>query len=213
MARMLVSRSPQCACLAAATLALAFVLALVLQRRGGGRAGQFIRRHARQAAEDRRPDPLRHRARAQSGEASRSRAPWSSISRCASRPREWCSTRSNMTLSRRHRRRGAERGHRARRRRRDRDLTFPQPLAVGPHKLRIGFTAQINKFGRGLFYVDYPTERARSGCSRAISSPPMPAASSRAGTSPPSRRRSRSPSRCRARSSRSPTCRSRARSR
>jgi Peptidase M1 N-terminal domain len=38
-------------------------------------------------------------------------------------------------------------------------LTFPQPLATGAHKLRIGFTAQINKFGRGLFSVEYPTDK------------------------------------------------------
>jgi aminopeptidase N len=40
-------------------------------------------------------------------------------------------------------------------------LTFPQPLAAGAHKLRIGFTAQINKFGRGLFSVDYPTDKGK----------------------------------------------------
>jgi aminopeptidase N len=38
-------------------------------------------------------------------------------------------------------------------------LTFAQPLAAGVHKLRIAFTAQINKFGHGLFSVDYPTEK------------------------------------------------------
>src|SRR5262249_59297770 len=38
-------------------------------------------------------------------------------------------------------------------------LTFAQPLAVGPHKLRIDFNAQIAKFGRGLFAVDYPTDK------------------------------------------------------
>jgi len=42
-------------------------------------------------------------------------------------------------------------------------LTFPRPLAAGPHKLRIAFSAAINKFGRGLFYVDYPTDKAASG--------------------------------------------------
>jgi aminopeptidase N len=36
-------------------------------------------------------------------------------------------------------------------------LTVPQPLAAGAHRLRIGFTARINSFGRGLFFVDYPT--------------------------------------------------------
>jgi aminopeptidase N len=40
-------------------------------------------------------------------------------------------------------------------------LTFPQPLAIGPHRLRISFSAQINAFGRGLFFVDYPTENGR----------------------------------------------------
>src|SRR5262249_30846427 len=30
-------------------------------------------------------------------------------------------------------------------------LTFPQPLAVGTHRLRIGFSAKVNTFGRGLF--------------------------------------------------------------
>jgi aminopeptidase N len=51
-------------------------------------------------------------------------------------------------------------------------LTFPRPLAPGPHKLRIGFTAQINKFGRGLFFVDYPTDQ---GMKRMISSHLEPA--------------------------------------
>jgi hypothetical protein len=51
----------------------------------------------------------------------------------------------------------------------------------------IGFTAQINKFGRGLFSVDYPTD---NGTKRMLSSHLEPAASSPAGTSPPSRRRS-----------------------
>jgi aminopeptidase N len=40
-------------------------------------------------------------------------------------------------------------------------LTFPRPLAAGPHKLRIAFTAHINKFGRGLYSVDYPTPEGR----------------------------------------------------
>ncbi len=51
-------------------------------------------------------------------------------------------------------------------------LTFPQPLAAGAHKLRIGFTAQINKFGRGLFFVDYPTD---NGTKRMLSSHLEPA--------------------------------------
>ncbi len=40
-------------------------------------------------------------------------------------------------------------------------LTFPQALAVGPHKLRIAFAARINSYGRGLFRVDYPTANGR----------------------------------------------------
>jgi aminopeptidase N len=40
-------------------------------------------------------------------------------------------------------------------------LTFPQPLGVGRHRLRIAFTAHINRFGRGLFAVDYPTDAGR----------------------------------------------------
>jgi aminopeptidase N len=51
-------------------------------------------------------------------------------------------------------------------------LTFPRPLAAGAHKLRIGFTAQINKFGRGLFSVDYPTD---NGTKRMLSSHLEPA--------------------------------------
>jgi aminopeptidase N len=51
-------------------------------------------------------------------------------------------------------------------------LTFPRPLAAGPHKLRIAFSAGINKFGRGLFYVDYPTD---GGTKRMISSHLEPA--------------------------------------
>src|SRR5262249_41044079 len=36
-------------------------------------------------------------------------------------------------------------------------LSFAQPVTAGRHRLRIAFTAQINKFGTGLFAVDYPT--------------------------------------------------------
>jgi aminopeptidase N len=36
-------------------------------------------------------------------------------------------------------------------------LRFPRKLAIGPHKLAIAFTGRINRFGRGLFSVDYPT--------------------------------------------------------
>src|SRR5437868_1080484 len=51
-------------------------------------------------------------------------------------------------------------------------LTFPQPLAAGPHRLRISFTALINRFGSGLFFVDYPTGE---GIKRMISSKLEPA--------------------------------------
>ena len=37
-------------------------------------------------------------------------------------------------------------------------FTFAKPLAVGAHRLRIEFTARINKFDRGFFFVDYPTD-------------------------------------------------------
>ena len=39
-------------------------------------------------------------------------------------------------------------------------FTFAQPLATGSHRLRIEFAARINKFDRGFFFVDYPTDKA-----------------------------------------------------
>src|SRR5205823_11198803 len=51
-------------------------------------------------------------------------------------------------------------------------LTFARPLAAGAHKLRIAFRAQINKFARGMFLVEYPTEK---GMRRLISSHLEPA--------------------------------------
>ena len=51
-------------------------------------------------------------------------------------------------------------------------LTFPRPLEVGSHKLRIAFTAQIHRSGPGLYYVDYRTD---SGSKRLISSHLAPA--------------------------------------
>jgi aminopeptidase N len=51
-------------------------------------------------------------------------------------------------------------------------LSFAKPLAAGPHRLRIGFSAKINKFDRGLFYVDYPTD---NGTKRMLSSQLEPA--------------------------------------
>ena len=40
-------------------------------------------------------------------------------------------------------------------------LTFAQPLAAGPHTLHLTFKAQINRFSRGLYTVDYPTEHGK----------------------------------------------------
>ena len=51
-------------------------------------------------------------------------------------------------------------------------FTFAQPLAAGAHRLRIEFTARINKFDRGLFFVDYPTD---SGVKRLLTSKLEPA--------------------------------------
>jgi aminopeptidase N len=51
-------------------------------------------------------------------------------------------------------------------------LAFPHPIAAGRHRLRISFTGRINRFGRGLFAVDYPTPEGRK---RMISSQLEPA--------------------------------------
>ena len=51
-------------------------------------------------------------------------------------------------------------------------FTFAQPLAAGAHRLRIEFTARINKFDRGFFFVDYPTD---SGVKRLLTSKLEPA--------------------------------------
>ena len=51
-------------------------------------------------------------------------------------------------------------------------LTFAHALTAGAHRLRIGFTARINTFGRGLFFVDYPTD---NGMKRMLSSQLEPA--------------------------------------
>jgi aminopeptidase N len=51
-------------------------------------------------------------------------------------------------------------------------LTFTNAVSVGPHKLHLTFSAKINAFSRGLFYVDYPTE---AGTRRMISSQLEPA--------------------------------------
>jgi aminopeptidase N len=51
-------------------------------------------------------------------------------------------------------------------------LAFPRPIAAGRHQLRMSFTGRINRFGRGLFAVDYP---AADGRKRMISSHLEPA--------------------------------------
>ncbi|HKA80957.1 MAG TPA: M1 family metallopeptidase, partial [Xanthobacteraceae bacterium] len=51
-------------------------------------------------------------------------------------------------------------------------LTFPRPLAIGMHRLRIAFTGKINTSGPGLYVVDYPTD---NGVRRLISSHLAPA--------------------------------------
>jgi aminopeptidase N len=51
-------------------------------------------------------------------------------------------------------------------------FSFPQPIAAGAHRLRINFTARINRFGTGLFTVDYPTD---NGMKRLLSSQLEPA--------------------------------------
>ena len=51
-------------------------------------------------------------------------------------------------------------------------FTFAQPLAAGAHRLRIEFAARINKFDRGFFFVDYPTD---SGVKRLLTSKLEPA--------------------------------------
>jgi aminopeptidase N len=40
-------------------------------------------------------------------------------------------------------------------------LAFPHPITAGRHTLRLSFTGRINRFGRGLFAVDYPTAEGR----------------------------------------------------
>src|SRR5215208_7251010 len=51
-------------------------------------------------------------------------------------------------------------------------FTFAQPLAAGAHRLRVEFTARINKFDRGFFFVDYPTD---TGVKRLLTSKLEPA--------------------------------------
>src|SRR6266853_6183209 len=51
-------------------------------------------------------------------------------------------------------------------------FAFPHAIAAGRHQLRISFAGRINRFGRGLFMVDYPTADGRK---RMISSHLEPA--------------------------------------
>ena len=51
-------------------------------------------------------------------------------------------------------------------------LTFANALTTGVHKLHLAFMAKINSFGRGMFYVDYPTD---AGTKRMISTQLEPA--------------------------------------
>jgi aminopeptidase N len=44
---------------------------------------------------------------------------------------------------------------------------FPHPIATGRHQLRVAFAGRINRFARGLYYLDYP---AAGGGKRMISS-------------------------------------------
>ena len=93
-------------------------------------------------------------------------------------------------------------------------FTFAQPLAAGAHRLRIEFTARINKFDRGFFFVDYPTD---SGVKRLLTSKLEPADARRifpCWDEPAFKASFRADRRwCRAISSRSATCRSCAKSR
>jgi len=40
-------------------------------------------------------------------------------------------------------------------------LTFPRAIEVGQYKLRIAYSGQINKFGRGIYSIDYRTDDGR----------------------------------------------------
>lgn len=51
-------------------------------------------------------------------------------------------------------------------------FTFAKPLAAGAHRLRIEFAARINRFDRGFFFVDYPTD---GGVKRLLTSKLEPA--------------------------------------
>ena len=55
-------------------------------------------------------------------------------------------------------------------------LTFAQPLAAGPHELRLTFAARINKFRSGLFTIEY---RTAAGTQRMLASHFKPAGARR----------------------------------
>jgi aminopeptidase N len=40
-------------------------------------------------------------------------------------------------------------------------LSFPHPIEAGQYKLRIAYSGQINKFGRGIYSIDYRTDDGR----------------------------------------------------
>ena len=40
-------------------------------------------------------------------------------------------------------------------------LTFPRPIEAGQYTLRLAYSAPINKFGRGVYSIDYPTDDGR----------------------------------------------------
>ena len=171
MARMLVSRSPQCACLAAAALALAFVLALVLH---GAAAAEPVNSFA--ATPGKLPKTVVPTHYAIELEPDLEKLTLAGAVVADIEVREPTArvvlNAVNMTLA------GATADETLSATisldtaAETATLTFPQPLAVGPHKLRIGFTGAINRFGRGLFYVDYPTEKGKK---RMISSHLEPA--------------------------------------
>ena len=145
---------------------LALTAILVAALLGGAdqgffRAGLLLRHYTRQAAEERRSGPLCHPTRAEPRKSD------------AGGPRA-----GGYRGARADRASGAQRGgHDAGAASIDNEalsasivldaatetaiLTFQRPLTAGRHQLRIGFTARINKFGRGLFHVEYPTDRGR----------------------------------------------------
>ena len=119
------------------------------------------------------PDPLCDRTQARPARASRFPASRPSISTCASPPRGSRSTRSTRRSPPSPSTDDAQRADVALDAAAETaTFTFAQPIAAGPHRLRIDFTARINKFGRGFFFIDYPTD---NGTKRMLSSQLEPA--------------------------------------